>query len=95
VSRRRTTAAPERWRRLAAVVPSVLARPGLWPTALVVVARMARPGWWRVPPFLPVPDDGYWRFRMLTAYGRSDGMPSPAEVVEFLRWYRSGGRGTA
>ena len=34
-------------------------RRGAWPP----------PGWWRRPPFLPVPDAAYWRFRMQTAYG--------------------------
>lgn len=76
------------------MVPSVVARPRLWPTALVVVARMARPGWWRLRPFSPVPDGDYWRFRMVTALGRSDAAPTPTEVVEFLEWYRREGRST-
>ncbi|MHB8219591.1 MAG: hypothetical protein ACYDHU_04615 [Acidimicrobiales bacterium] len=83
------------WHIVSAVAPSVLARPGLWPTTAVVVARMARPGWWHAPPFAPVPDSDYWRFRMVTAYGRGDDAPSPIDVVEFLRWYRSGGRRAA
>ena len=32
-------------------------------------SRLARPGWWRSWPPVPVPTDGLWRMRMLTAYG--------------------------
>lgn len=63
----------------------VAARPWLWPVALRQARRLARPGWWRRPPFLPVPDHGYLRFRMETQYG-SEGSPAPDDVVEYLRW---------
>ena len=48
---------------------AVLRRPRLWPTALRQAFRLARPGWWRRPPFLPLPDPDYVRFRLQTAYG--------------------------
>ena len=41
------------WRRVAG---AVLARPGLWLTALGQVLRLARPGWWHRWPPVPAPD---------------------------------------
>jgi hypothetical protein len=91
-----------RWGRDAAVVArAVLPRPGLWITALAAVRRMARRGWWHRAPFVPVPGEAYWRFRLETAYGsgrdvdgvdqRDDGGPADEalttdDVVAFLRW---------
>jgi hypothetical protein len=63
----------------------LLARPGLWPTALAQAFRLARRGWWRRPPFLPLPDRDYLRFRWETAYG-ADGRPEPDDLVAYLRW---------
>lgn len=70
------------------VVRAVLPRPGLWWVALGALWRLARRGWWRRPPFLPVPGDAYWRFRLVTANG-GDGVSEPlqpADVVAYLRW---------
>lgn len=66
---------------------AILARPGLWPTALALALRLARPGWWRRRPFLPLPDPDYLRFRLQTGYG-SEGEPDPEDVVAYLRWCR-------
>lgn len=70
------------------MVRAVGAHPGLWWAAAGALRRMARRGWWRRAPFLPVPGEAYWRFRLETAYGGSDsgGELSPADVVAFLRW---------
>ena len=65
----------------------LLAHPGLWPTALRQATRLARRGWWRRPPFLPLPDRGYLRFRLETAYG-DDGVADPGDLVAYLRWCR-------
>jgi hypothetical protein len=62
-------------------------RPGLWPVALRQAARLARPGWWRRPPFLPLPDADYLRFRLETQYG-AGGEADPLDVVEYLEWCR-------
>gem|GEM_PF-525689 len=70
----------------------ILRRPRLWGTALRQTGRLARPGWWRRPPFLPVPDRAYLRFRMETQYG-ADGDPEPTDVLEYLEWCRSMERG--
>lgn len=71
------------------VAPALLRRPDLWWTAAVQVRRLARAGWWRRPPFLPLPDRTYLRFRMVTAYG-GDGRraPEPDDLVSYLEWCR-------
>lgn len=67
-------------------------RPRLWGTAVTVLLRTAEPGWWRRPPFLPVPNAEYLRFRMETQYG-GDGtaVPLPRDVVTYLAWCRRTG----
>jgi hypothetical protein len=72
----------------AAAVAAVAARPGLWPTALREARRLAPAGWWRRPPFLPLPDRAYLRFRLETQYGSADHRPVPADVVSYLEWCR-------
>jgi len=66
----------------------VLARPGLWATAVGQVARLARPGWWHRWPPVPAPDAAYLRFRLQTQYGDADREPLPADVVAYLHWCR-------
>lgn len=44
--------------------------------------------WWRQPPFLPVPDRDYLRWRMYTAYGDDAAVPPARDVVGFARWRR-------
>jgi hypothetical protein len=68
------------------VIVSVVARPGLWATALREVAVLSRPGWWRRWPPLPLPPPAYLRFRLVTAYGDPDRAPDAADVVAWLRW---------
>ncbi len=51
--------------------------------------RLRPQGWWRRSPYLPVPDEAYWRFRMTTATGDPDGVPTVAEVVAAARWSRA------
>jgi hypothetical protein len=63
----------------------VIARPGLWVTALRQSARLARPGWWRRAPFLPVPDAAYLRFRFETQYGTA-ARADPHDLVTYLEW---------
>lgn len=66
---------------------ALVRRPGLWLTAVRQALRLAAPGWWRRPPFLPIPDTGYLRFRLETQYG-SDHEPEPADVITYLHWCR-------
>jgi len=76
------------WLRAAA---AVLIRPWLWATAVGQTFRLARRGWWRRPPFLPLPDRDYLRFRLQTAYGGDPppDLPSVADVLTYLDWCRA------
>ena len=71
------------------VVVAVTARPELWATAVRQLLRLAVPGWWKRAPFLPLPDRGYVRFRMSTAYGDPSAVPPAADVVAYLHWCRA------
>lgn len=44
--------------------------------------------WYRRAPFLPLPPRTYLRWRMLTAYGDEDAIPTVEDVVRFARWRR-------
>jgi len=68
---------------------AALARhPSLWWTALVQLRRLAPRGWWRRPPFLPVPDPAYVRFRLVTMYGDEGRAPDAHDLIEYLQWCR-------
>ncbi len=65
---------------------AVAIRPGLWIEGLRFLGAMAEPGWWRRPPFFPVPEPGYLRWRIATAYGSEDHPVRPHDLVAVLRW---------
>jgi hypothetical protein len=44
--------------------------------------------WWKLAPFLPVPDRTYLRWRMYTAYADEDAVPPIDDVIRFTRWRR-------
>ena len=44
--------------------------------------------WWTHPPFLPLPDKAYIRWRMYTAYGDETAVPPSEDVIRFARWRR-------
>jgi hypothetical protein len=44
--------------------------------------------WWTRPPFLPLPDREYLRWRMYTAYADEAAVPPPGDVIRFARWRR-------
>jgi hypothetical protein len=44
--------------------------------------------WWTRPPYLPLPDRAYLRWRMYTAYADEDAVPPLDDVVRFARWRR-------
>jgi hypothetical protein len=44
--------------------------------------------WYRRPPFLPLPPRSYMRWRMYTAYGDENAVPTPQDVIRFARWRR-------
>lgn len=49
---------------------------------------LRRRRWWASRPFLPLPDERYWRFRMQTALGDEAATPSVDDVVAAARWSR-------
>ena len=55
----------------------VLARPGLWWTALRQALRLARPRWWTRAPFLPLPDAAYLQLPLRDAVRRRRPPRSP------------------
>lgn len=74
--------------RLLATLAAILVRPRLWIVALRQLRVLVPPGWWRRPPFLPLPDRAYLRFRLITAYGEPDRPPEARDVVTYLEWCR-------
>ena len=70
-------------------VLAVVARPSLWGTAIRQTVRLTPREWWRRPPFLPVPDRAYLRFRLETQYGDPDHSVEPDDIVAYLRWCRT------
>jgi len=74
------------------VVCAVIVRPRLWGISMVMLWRMASRRWWRRAPFLPVPDEKFLRFRLVTMYG-GNGAPESdrigADVVAWLDWCRT------
>jgi len=75
----------------AAVVRALVVRPELWWTGVVVLKRLAPSRWWRGGSHLPLPHRAWWRFRMVTAYGRADARPRARDVIAYLEWCRSAG----
>ena len=64
------------------------AAPRTWCAAMGALRRFAPRGWWRRPPFLPVPDERYWEFRMETAYGDQGASPDGDDVSTAIVWSR-------
>ena len=56
------------------------------PAGHTVHAVTRRRAGWRRAPFLPLPSMPYVRWRMQTAYGDPDALPSPEDVVRYARW---------
>jgi hypothetical protein len=44
--------------------------------------------WWSQPPFLPLPDRTYLRWRMYTVYADENAVPPVDDVIRFARWRR-------
>ena len=71
------------------VVGAIAARPRLWPVAARQAVRIVPARWWARPPFLPLPDRSYLRFRSVTNYGGSGEVHAePEDVVSYLLWCR-------
>jgi len=48
--------------------------------------RLRRHQWWRTRPYLPLPDQKYWNFRVKTAFGDEPVALEPRDVVAAARW---------
>ncbi|MDA8262673.1 MAG: hypothetical protein M0Z47_07565 [Actinomycetota bacterium] len=68
---------------------NVVVRPSMWGIAVAQLFAFARRDWYARPPYLPVPDMRYLRFRMETLYGTGDAMPPTRDLLEYLRWCRT------
>lgn len=68
------------------------ARAAVNPRLAVDLLRTAwafrRRRWWAFPPYLPLPDRTYLRWRMYTAYADENAVPPADDVVHFARWRR-------
>lgn len=60
--------------------------PALGAALLRVGWRFRRRQWYRKPPFLPIPDRTYLRWRMLTAYGDANAVPPTDDIARYARW---------
>ncbi len=77
------------WRSLVlSLVGRAIVSPRLALDLLAAGWGFRRRDWWRRPPFLPLPDRDYLRWRMYTAYGSGDAVPPAADVIRFARWRR-------
>ncbi len=65
-------------------VLALLRRPDLWPAAV----RLVPPRWWKRWPPLPIPPEGYRRFRNETMYGPG-GKVEAEDLIRYLEWCRA------
>jgi hypothetical protein len=85
-----SNAAVGSWRALVlALVGRALLSPRLAVDLLRTGWAFRRRDWWQRPPFLPLPDRTYLRWRMYTAYGAEDAVPPAGDVIRFARWRRT------
>jgi len=66
-----------------------LRRPSLAIDLLRVAWRFRARGWYRRFPFLPLPARDYVRWRMHTAFGDHDAVPTATEIERYARWVGS------
>lgn len=73
---------------LATLAGRAVVRPRLALDLLATAWAFRGRGWYRRPPFLPLPDREYLRWRMYTAYADEDAVPPADDVIRFARWRR-------
>ena len=77
------------WLRLTArLFGRALVSPRLALDLLRTAWAFRRRDWWRKPPFVPVPDPTYLKWRMYTAYADENAVPPAEDVIRFARWRR-------
>jgi len=75
------------WTRLVATLTCRALRNPRTAAALLRVGwRFRARDWYKRFPFLPVPDAGYLRWRMYTAYGDEEIVPPADDIVRYARW---------
>ena len=75
------------WTRLGLVLAGRAVRNPVLGMALLRVAwRFRSRDWFRHPPFLPLPDRRYLKWRMYTAYGDEDIVPPADDIERYARW---------
>jgi hypothetical protein len=75
------------WLRLGArLALRALRRPRLAVDLIRVAWRFRSRGWHTRFPFMPLPDPTYLRWRMYTAYGDYNAVPSAVDVERYARW---------
>ena len=75
------------WLGLAAALTfRAIRTPSLAVALLRVTWRFRSHGWYGRFPFLPLPDRAYLAWRMYTAYGDADAVPSARDVEQYARW---------
>jgi hypothetical protein len=62
--------------------------PALLPALVAAAWRFRAAGWWRRAPFLPVPPRRYLEWRLHTAFGSADAVPTSRQLAAYLRWTR-------
>lgn len=78
------------WGRLVIVLAlRAIVRPRLARDLLTACWTFRSRGWFRRPPFLPLPDGAYLRWRLYTVYGDEHAVPPIEDVVRFVRWRRT------
>ena len=78
---------PTKWLRLSLqLVFEGFRRPTTAAALMTIAWRFRRRRWYRQSPFLPLPDADYVRWRMLTAYGDANAIPSASDVLRYARW---------
>jgi len=73
---------------LLTLVGRALVNPRVAADLLATAWAFRRRDWLTRPPFLPVPDATYLRWRMYTAFGDEDAVPPAIDVLRFARWRR-------
>lgn len=69
-----------------ALTRRVLRHPTLALDLARVSWRFRNRRWYLRPPFLPLPDREYVRWRMETAYGDPDMVPPASDIERYVRW---------
>jgi hypothetical protein len=68
------------------VAKYLVVHPGAIRAVMVAGWRLRTDTWWRTAPFLPIPSDDYWTFRMKTATGSDEGPMSVLDTVHAAQW---------